>query len=67
MKREVKNAIETTEDIGENVYTIAMVLPNMLENSITLGKDLVVIPLSIIKDTTLLAAEKVDQTADLVV
>jgi len=67
MQREVSEAIGTTEEIGENVYTIAMVIPDMLENSIKLGKDIIVIPLSIIKDTTIFAADKVDQTVDLVV
>ena len=67
MKREVSKAIETVEDIGENVFAISMVLPDMLENSITLGKDIIVIPLSIIKDTTLFATGKVDDTVDLVV
>jgi len=67
MKKEVKSAISTAEDLGDNVFTIAMVLPDMFENSIELGKDIVVIPLSIIKETTLFAAEKVDSTVDLVV
>ena len=67
MKREIKNAIGTVEDIGENVFTIAMVLPDVIENSIELGRDLVIIPLVAIKDTTLFAAEKVDNTVDIIV
>ena len=67
MKREVSNAIDTFEDLGENVFTIAMVVPDILENSIKLGKNIVVIPLSIIKDTTEYTAGKVDQTVDMVV
>lgn len=67
MKKEVNSAIRTAEDLGDNVFTIAMVLPDMFENSIELGKDLIVIPLSIIKETTLFAAEKVDDTVSIVV
>ena len=67
MEREIKKAIGTVEDIGDNVYTIAMVVPDILENSIKLGKDIVVIPLAAIKDTTLFAAEKVDDTVNIVV
>lgn len=67
MEKEVRNVIGTVEDIGENVFTIAMVLPDVFENSIQLGKDLVVIPLVAIKDTTLFAAGKVDDTVSIVV
>ena len=67
MKKEVDTAIRTAEDLGENVFTLAMIAPGMLENSIKLGKDIVVIPLSVIKETTLFAADKVDDTVNIVV
>lgn len=67
MEREVKKAIGSAEDIGDNVYTVAMVVPDVIENSINLGKDVILIPLSIIKDATLFAAGKVDDTVDIVV
>jgi hypothetical protein len=67
MKREVNNAIDTFEDIGDNVFAIAMIAPDILKNAITLGKDVVVIPLSVIKGTTEYTANKVDQTVDMVV
>ena len=67
MEKEIETAIGTVEDIGDNVFAIAMVLPGMLENSIKLGKDIVVIPLVAIKDTTLFAAGTVDDTVGIVV
>lgn len=67
MKREVSKAMNTAEDIGDNVFTIAMVVPDVIENSIKLGRDIVVIPLNIIKGTTEFAAGKVDDTVDIVV
>lgn len=67
MKREVNNAIRSAESIGDNMYTIAMVVPDVLENSIKLGRDIVVIPLAVVKGATSTTAEKIDDAVDFVV
>jgi len=67
MKKEVDNAIRTAEDLGENVFTLAMIAPDVMEKSLKLGRDIVVIPLSVIKETTKYTAGKVDEAADIVV
>lgn len=67
MKREVKNVIDSAEDVGDNVYKAVLIIPDLVEDSIKLGKDIAVIPLVLVKDTTMYAAEKVDQTVDMVV
>lgn len=67
MKREVDKAIRTAEDLGENAFTLAMIAPDVMENSLKLGRDIVVIPLSVIKETTKYTAGKIDEAVDIVV
>ena len=67
MKKEVDTAIRTTEDLGDNVFTLAMIAPDAIENSIKLGRDIVVIPISVLKDATSFTAGKVDDAVDIVV
>lgn len=67
MKREIQTAIRSAEDLGDDAFAIAMLTPKTLGNALELGRDVVAIPWSILKGTTEIAAEKVDDTVSMVV
>ena len=66
MKREVSKAIGSAEDLGDNMFDIAMMTPKALGNAIELGRDVVGIPWGVLKGTTEFTAEKVDDTVDMI-
>ena len=67
MKREIQKAISSAEDVGDGMFDMAMLAPSVLKDSLELGRDIVGIPWSVLKGTSEYAAEKVDDTVDMVV
>ena len=67
MKKEIEKAMRSAEDVGDGIFDMTMLAPAVLKDSLELGRDIVGIPWSVLKGTSEFAAEKVDDTVDMVV